>query len=751
LKGRSALWLSETVVQLDNTMAVRRYLAPALAALLWGLPATASAQQGIPYLVDDEEDKVGDPDAESLDKPDKRKGKGKGKRRKGKGRRPKDGVDTEADVDADTDAESPNARRPSKRRRPGSSADAAGAEKPEEPTSQPDEVAQPPDETTAEAPEEPPAPAYDTKGRPAVYFSEVWRERREALNKGDTATAKAKLDEMVEARAESGWPNLMVYGQVLAYESRLAERAGDPNRAVELARNARAIAPDLSSIRMRVAFAQWNNGEYIAALGALKQAVRAAWTQPAVRHQRVASLVLACVATLFLTALAFALIALFRYARLLAHDLRYMLPGWPAMWQVGTVLSALVLGPLLFGLGISWALVVWLVLGAAYYSRRECIAAAVLAAMLAFLPLNFSSLMGFLAYPDSASHAAYLSARAVIARESLLQEQGPADGDVVRTKYIEGVRAQWAGDLVASEAALQAAIAAGGNNVELFNTLGNVRLLMGNKPGAIVAYQRAMQQDTAYVPAQFNMARTYYAMAEHRLASEAHRRASDIDYEAVEVYEQQARKQGSSYVVEADLPKGMFSISELSTPQDEAAVEHAWRLLAGTPRSVFGGGALIAMLLILALHFTRGSTRPSSECRRCGMPVSLRFDPELPDQTHCGQCHQVFVVKHGVDDQARIRKEIEVHRYQASIARLRFLFSALFAGTGQLAVGRTARGLLLTGSFAYGVVALLGGAGVIHVPHWYPAPGPPVLGGIIAGMLVVLSYVVAQWDMVKGR
>ena len=112
----------------------------------------------------------------------------------------------------------------------------------------------------------------------------------------------------------------------------------------------------------------------------------------------------------------------------------------------------------------------------------------------------------------------------------------------------------------------------------------------------------------------------------------------------------------------------------------------------------------------------------------------------MPDLNQCGQCYHAFVLAKDVDQQLRIKKEIEAHRHQMSTTRLRRLVSLLFAGGGQLINGATLRGILFLVLFCSSLVALLGALEVLPVIVTLPDPD---VGGVTVVVSITLTLSLA--------
>ncbi len=568
------------------------------------------------------------------------------------------------------------------------------------------------------------------------FFADLWTSRRTARALGQATESQRLLDTIVLAKEKSGWPNLFAYGGALARES---ARTADKEEALALAAAAVTLAPDRPQTHAALGRALWlAGGRLWAGVVAYARAYSLTFTEPPLLMARLGNLLLTLVAALWLAAMLFAASALYGNARMLVHDLFHFLPTGASRWQTGLLGVAVFLAPVFFRVGVAWTVLAWLTAMGLYYPRRERIAAISVLALLALVPISLPWLTRYLAYPGSRAEAVYLAARDLGATAAADRLAGLAN-PTARELHVLGLRARWAGDLTLAATLFSRAESAGGADASLFTTLGNVRFLLKDKQGAIDCYQKATRADPDHVVAFLNMSRVYYDMTEHQKAGDAHRRATAIDDAFVERH-----KRGEGVIEEA-VPRVLFQVSA-DLAASERAVDHLWRLLGTrrSPRYHFAAISLTAMLLMVLFAFLRTLVKPSVRCTRCGRAACLRCAPEVPNQEQCGQCYHAFVAKVTVDAQARIHKEIEVHRYQARTAQVRRVMSLVLAGAAQLLRGDPLRGL---GLFALAMMGVFGLATALDV---VPAPLPVLAGrsypsAVLSGLLWGGAYALSLW------
>jgi hypothetical protein len=126
---------------------------------------------------------------------------------------------------------------------------------------------------------------------------------------------------------------------------------------------------------------------------------------------------------------------------------------------------------------------------------------------------------------------------------------------------------------------------------------------------------------------------------------------------------------------------------------------------------------LIAALLV-GFGFLGRSLQVARECNRCGKAVSPRGDPDVsPGSLMCTQCVNVFAKKNVVAPSLKVRKQLEVARYQSRIERTGLVLAALWSGTGHVFAGFPVRGAIYAFLFVTAVTGTFLRLGLLRGPY----------------------------------
>jgi hypothetical protein len=119
--------------------------------------------------------------------------------------------------------------------------------------------------------------------------------------------------------------------------------------------------------------------------------------------------------------------------------------------------------------------------------------------------------------------------------------------------------------------------------------------------------------------------------------------------------------------------------------------------------------------------------------------VSRRDDPDVsPGSLLCTQCVNVFVKKNVAAPSLKVRKQLEVARYESRIEKLAWALGALWSGMGHVFSGATVRGALYGFLFALGVTAVVLRQGVLRAPY---ESLPALVWLVPVGLSLVMLYV----------
>jgi tetratricopeptide (TPR) repeat protein len=691
-----------------------------------------------------------------------------------------DAVQEPAPEEDDSDVyedEEPTPRRGSKKKPKGRAPEEEEAEEvaaPEvKPPTKPGEPAKPA-EAPAAAATPPPKPDAPARLPPPPLLSPrvsdadllvVWERWKEARKKGDSAASKQGRADLVKLRDEVSASDFDAFSVSLVREAREKMEAKDLAGAVQLAEAAVELSPNLPYARFALADAYVRKepgsvgkyvGEFKTGMGTLTRDPR--FWKPALGN-------LGAMALLALLATAVAVVGVFflRRVRYALHDFHHLFPRGTAKWQSLAVAAAVLVMPVLLGLGVLPVLLVLLGATVLYLTVAERAVAAVLVALVGLIPVAAGQIARATAFVGTAAEDVYVLERGGFAGDDaaarVLARHGEKQATFAELFALGRYQAR-RGRLEDAAAAYKAAAALRQNNALLLTNFGNVLLASGDHEGAIRLYQEASQADGRLAAAPYNLGQVHRrqarAVTDDKVGAELERAnevisvAQRLDSTLVgREVPPDDRLLVNHLLLYPVLPtKDLMSLADgrLAGLRVETQLN---RLLLGS----HGTFALFYPLAMALLLFLWGSARDrlqaTKSCDKCGRPVCRRCDPELGRGAFmCSQCTNVFARKGVVPEPLRARKQAEVQRHQTWMNRAALALGALVSGAGHLFAGLPVRGALYAFLFLLALAGVVLRDGVLRAPY---GEAPLYLKLLPVGLLILPLYLLSLRGLRKRQ
>jgi hypothetical protein len=104
-------------------------------------------------------------------------------------------------------------------------------------------------------------------------------------------------------------------------------------------------------------------------------------------------------------------------------------------------------------------------------------------------------------------------------------------------------------------------------------------------------------------------------------------------------------------------------------------------------------GALVTILLALAVWLKRRRSGFAGACIKCGRTFCHRCKSARESATYCTQCIHIYLKRDGVSLDTKRKKLEEVSDHHAGMQRRNKLFATFLPGSAQVLEGRTTAGL----------------------------------------------------------
>ena len=627
-----------------------------------------------------------------------------------------------------------------------------------------------PDAGVAAVPTPPPVPVKKVEGRdklkpiltPTIGDAEliaIWTRWRTATSDLRLHDAEAAQKELLEAKADLGINDLEPFAIGFLREARLKRREKDMLASINLAATAVELAPDLPYTHLGLAEAYF--AADLSSPGRYFTELRRSFVL-ALRDPRYARALGADAATTILLALLgtaiFGVLVLFlRRLRYILHDFHHLFPRAAQRWQTGAVAFLLLALPLVFRMGAVAELLALFFASCFYLSLKERIVAAVLIALVGVVPLGAGAIARHTAFAGTVAEDVFQLERGGLSAAEAAERVKAriADNDAgFEELFALGRYEARRGKLADAVAHYKLAATHRNNDARLLTDLGNAVLIQGDMDGASELYTNATNADATLADAFYDLAKLHYRKAtiepdetvgqELDRAQTALTTAQHLDPRLLGREDPPPdHLMGNRLLLSPGLSIG--EIVQLAQDGEHGAsiTTQLANRIVGEINAWLGAiyPGLLALLLIGIGALRSRGKGASKPCHRCGRAVCRRCDPELGvGSTLCNQCVHVFARRGAVPSSEKVRKQIEIRRFEERRNRIAYAFGAVGAGLGHLFSGLPIRGAIYLFVFLFGLFNLVLRNGVLRPPY---GPAPLWLTVVPAALVLALAYLLS--------
>jgi tetratricopeptide (TPR) repeat protein len=619
----------------------------------------------------------------------------------------------------------------------------------------------------AEAPvaPRPVVPALEVRRVSDADLLKAWQKWKAANAKGDLKGEAQAREDLSELKKVIAGRNLDAFAIGLIRASRLHEEAQDSATAVELARTAVELAPDLPAAQFGLA------GAYLAAdpsevgryLHAFQTGLGRMFADPRYWKPLLGDLGAALLFALLATAIALVAVLAARRIRYFLYDFHFFFPQAASRWQSAVVAVLLLALPWILRLGLVPALLVLFAALSLYLTRAERSLVALLIAALGLVPLAGAWLVDKTAFAGTTTETVWqledggLGADAVAAQVRTKAKEGKAS-------FVElfalGTYEARRGELEPAAARLREALKLRERDPSALTNLANVLFLQGDLENPKQLYEQAAKGNPTLGAPMWNLGQLF----RRRVQLKGEAAAGEVDQGNSALGEARLRDNEFAARPEPVLEKSLANSVVAWVPAAAEDLAH----VSATPEALQRVGSQLTVMLagevseplsfiypaalaflIFGFGFLGNRLEVAKVCAKCGRPASKRGDPELsPGSLMCGQCVNVFAKKGVVQASIKVRKQIEVARYQTRTDRMSYFLGLLCSGMGHVFKGLPIRGTLNAFVFLFLVSLFILRNGMLRTPYAEP---PMWLKVVPVAVVFIVIYLLSLKGLGKKQ
>ncbi len=543
----------------------------------------------------------------------------------------------------------------------------------------------------------------DDRARPEVVvprasWEKEWFAYRQKSLRGNQAGAVKHLDNINYYRLKAGIPNLFIPSAALLYESSQARKQARYDDALELINYASKLSPDDPSPHFYRARTLWKQSKLrvLSSMDAVLEGwVAFVWDFRSAFPWMIGFLtwtltgiIVACVVSIFLYAV--------RVIPRISHDIFHLIhiPQWVVYLAVPVVMAIL----LITGLPFIWWIVATAFITFFHATVRERIAVSACLILLVSVPL----LVHVMALGNSFNS----SSRDITLYMAEMAGQGEKSVkklEILRTKYPQDTDVLVAmaavlkrdGNLAGAETMLKRASILNPNSAVVTNNIANIMFARGKIENSIDLYKKALRySDNVLI--HYNLSLVLQENLQLEEGGREFQKAQSIDPDLIGKITSNKGEGGESFALDIYTDKKTYYFNALELDD----ISRQWRntLWGGVLPLISFPVSLIAFpiagVLMLAGWPLNKAIFSSSRCRRCGRLHCVKCS-ESSKTDLCSQCRQIFYVRTGVDPASRVRKMMQIMRFNRRRAFTARILTVILPGSGHAMAGEGFKAVVL--------------------------------------------------------
>ncbi len=581
------------------------------------------------------------------------------------------------------------------------------------------------------------------------------------LKKINPVLTSDELEKLYQDKLDHGIKNSSILSAFLLRSSKKYLKQGEIQKAVEYGEYAQKLAPSYPPVYTHLGKVYWtqNRLRIFAVLEGWINSLRAAINNYSFSIFIITNFLLFSLISFLLTSAVFSIISVYKYFKLLVHDVSHLLPldlpeKLVILWVI-FIFSLL----FFFKLSIFFIFFFWLMLLFVYHSKREQLTIIIFAFFLLLSPLIIQLISKSVITSNSGVFYQLYQVNQETwdsETEQKLAEwitHNPNDVDALfslgllkkrNEKYDEAKK--YCENILEIEP----------SHHNAFCNLGNVLLAKLKVDSAIDNYNSCLKIHPSSIKGNYNLSRAYLLKYMFEESNEYFNKAKALGSEQVDYYSKIYSKNMNRMVIDETIPLSVFWEKTLKpSGEKKQYCSSLWdRFFNGIPYDYWYSIFFIFLVFVGLLFINHHEFGLSISCEYCGCAVCRRCRNLTYQDNLCKNCAMIFKSKedYSISTREKEKKVTKIEEFQKRNIYIGKILSMLLPGAGHLWINQPFKGSAMLFLLFFLSLKLLYWEGIVFNP-WLVSHAPSYAEIVIVCcvMFVLYLYSILNLRNASGR
>ena len=581
------------------------------------------------------------------------------------------------------------------------------------------------------------------------------------LKKVNPALTSEELEELYQYKLDHGIKNLSILSAFLIRSSKKYIKKGEIQKAVEYGEYAQLLAPSYPPVYTHLGKVYWSQNRFriFSIINSWIDLIKASFNNYSFSLFMLANFLLFLLVSVLLTSAIFSVISIYKYFKLLVHDVCHLLPlnlpmNLVFLW--GIFIFSL---PFFFQLNIIFIFFIWLILLFIYHSKRGQQVVIIFAFFLLLSPF----IIQVVSKSVMTSYSGVFYQLYQVNEESWDSEteqelinwttQNPDDVDAL---FSLGLLMKREGKYDDAKRYYEKILENDTSDHKVFCNLGNVLLAKGESDSAIENYNKCLNIFPSSVKSYYNISRAYLLKYMFEESNEYFNKAKEIGSDQVDYYSKIYSNNFNRMVIDETIPTSIFweETFKLSEEKRQFCSSFWDRFFKGIPYAYWYSTFFVFFILVGLLFVNHHEFGLSISCEYCGCAVCSKCRILAYEDSLCKKCAIIFKSKEdfSMSNREKEKKVIQIERFQKRNIYIGRILSMLLPGAGHIWIDQPFKGSVMLFLFFFFLLKLFYWEGIV-LNHWLVGQASSYGGIVMVCCLILILYMysIMNFSRISGR